>query len=155
MGGVYRDQGLEVVSKWLIPVIKPRVEAAYQYMRNDSIPKAVAYPRVPTAPPPQPATSSSEGVGHALRSHLAQHPNEPQRSLPPRDNVPQQGSGRVGRGVANHPEDIDQSRNRHQRRRSSQGDGRSGDSGKHGTSFAEGALALWLSDPDSLDPQTG
>ena len=155
MGGVYRDQGLEVVRKWLIPVVQPRVEAAYQHMRNDSVPKAVAYPRVPITPPPQPASLSSEGVGHALRSRLAQHPGEPQRSLPPRDNVPQQGSGRVGRGVANHPEDIDQSRNRHQRRRSSQGDGRSGDSGKHWTSFAEGALASWLSDPDSLDPQTG
>lgn len=140
MGGVYRDQGLEIVKKWLIPVVQPRVEAAYQYLRNDSIPKAVSYPRAPTTPPPQPASTSSERAGPTLQSRLAQHPGEPQRSLPPRDNVPHRGSGRVGRGVANYPKDVDQSRSRHwhQRQRSSQEDGRSGDSGKHGTSFAKG-----------------
>jgi hypothetical protein len=128
VGGVYRDQGLEVVRKWLISVVQPHVEAAYQYLRNDSLPRAVLYPRVPATSPPQPASTSSEGAGPVLRSRLARHPDDPQRNL--RDNIPHQGSGLVGKGAANHPKDIEQSRSHHQRRRSSQGDGRSGESGK-------------------------
>ncbi|KAF8468677.1 hypothetical protein DFH94DRAFT_685490 [Russula ochroleuca] len=94
VGGVYRDQGLEVVRKWLISVVQPHVEAAYQYLRNDSLPRAVLYPRVPATSPPQPASTSSEGAGPVLRSRLARHPDDPQRNL--RDNIPHQGSGLVG-----------------------------------------------------------
>jgi hypothetical protein len=130
VGGVYRDQGLEVARKWLILVVQPHVEAAYENMRNCRVPEANPQPYAPKLPYPSPPSSaSSEGAGPALpsRDHDDRH-----RSLPPRVSVPQQGSGRVGGGVEKQPENIDQSKRSRRRRRSSQGNGRSGDSGKQG-----------------------
>ena len=127
MGGVYRDQGLEVARKWLILVVQPHVEAAYENMRNCRVPEANPQPYAPKLPYPSPPSSaSSEGAGPALpsRDHDDRH-----RSLPPRVSVPQQGSGQVG---GKQPENIGQSQRSRRRRRSSQGNGRSGDSGKQG-----------------------
>jgi hypothetical protein len=137
VGGVYRDQGLEVVRKWLISVFQPYVEVMYQYLRNDYLmlpgPEAVPRLQLPTNPCPSPPSStSSEGAGFASPSHPARNPVDPNRSLPPRVNVPQRESGRVGGSVEYHPEDIDQSGSNRRRRRTSQGDGRGGDSGKQG-----------------------
>ena len=67
MGGVYRDQGQQAVSKWLIPLFKPRVEAAYQNLRLLT-PEAVALLQ-PSTPP---SRYSSSGIGSAVPSHLAQ-----------------------------------------------------------------------------------
>jgi len=126
VGGVYRDQGLEVARKWLILVIRPHVEAVYQNMRNYFIHEAIPQPLVPIpkAPYPSPPSSaSSEGAGPALQSR---DPDDRHRSLPPaRVNVPQQGPRRVGGGV---DENVDQSRSNRRRRRYSQGNGRSGGS---------------------------
>ena len=130
---MFREQGLEVVTKWLNSVFQPHVEDAYQYYRNDyylvPCPQAVPQLRVPTASYPSPPLSTeSEGV----RTRLQSRPTaERQRSPPLRTNGPHQGSGRIG-GSAGSPEVIDQSRSKRRRRRSTQADGGRGDPGKQG-----------------------
>jgi hypothetical protein len=131
VGGLYRDQGLDVIRTWIIPIVQPHVEAAYQNLRDDYLPEAILLPGVSTAsyPSPPPSSASSEGAEPPLPSRPARDPDT-HRSPRPRVNVPQQGSGRVGGGVEDHLEGIDQSRSGQRRRRSGQGNGRSGDSGK-------------------------
>ena len=137
MGGVYRDQGVKVVRKWLIPVIQPHVEAAYRNVRNDFLllpePETVPQSRVSTTPYPSPSPPSfatSEGAEPVLPNHPSWVPRDLHQSLPPRANAPQQGSVRVGGGVENHPKDLSSRIRR--RRRSSQGDWSDGDIGKQG-----------------------
>lgn len=135
MGGVYRDQGVKVVRKWLIPVIQPHVEAAYRNVRNDFLllpePETVPRSRVSTTPYPSPSPPSfatSEGAEPVLPSHPASVPSDLHQSLPPRVNAPQQGSVRVGGGIENYPKDLSSRIRR--RRRSSQGNCSDGDIGK-------------------------
>ena len=132
MGGLYRDQGLEVVRKWIIPVIQPHVEAMYKNLRDDYRPEAILQPRVSAVPPPSPPSSSAplESAAPASPSPPAQVPDDSHRNLRPRTNTPQQRSGRVGGDVKNYPRDVDKSRSNRRRRRSSQVEGRSGDSGR-------------------------
>lgn len=130
MGGVYRDQGLDVARKWLILVIQPHVEAVYQNLRNYVLSEAIPQPLIPKTPnpyPSPPSSASSEGAGPALPS---QDPNDRHRSLPPWVNVPQQRSRQASGGAEKQPENIDRSRSNRRRRRSSQGNNRSGDPGK-------------------------
>ncbi len=128
MGGLFREQGLDVVRKWLNLVFQPHVEAVYQYYRDDYLgPPAVLLPRIPTASYPLPPSFTvSEGVGPGLSSRPT---GERHRSQQPRTNEPQQGSGRVGGNMGNRPEVIDQSRStgNRRRRRPSQVDSRRGD----------------------------
>ena len=133
VGGLYRDQGLDVIRKWIIPLVRPHVEAAYQYLRDDYAPEAISMPGVPMAPypSPPPSSASSDGTGPASQSRSARDLDS-HRSLRQRVNVPPQGWSRVGGGVENHPKDIDQSRSNDRRRRSGQGNGRSEDSGEQG-----------------------
>lgn len=140
VGGLYRDQGLDVIRKWIISLVRPHVEAAYQNLRDDYTPVAIAImPGVPMAsyPSPPPSSASSDGAGPASPSRHARDSGEFHRSPSPRVNVPQQGSGRAAGGADNHPENIHQSRSNNQRRRSGQGNGRSGDSGEKRTCFTE------------------
>jgi hypothetical protein len=130
VGGLFREQGLEVVRKWLNAVFQPHVEAVYQYFRKDYEVQAVLQPRVPTASYPSPPSfETSERVGPGLSSRPT---GERHRSLPPRNNELQQGSGRVGGSMENRPEVIDQSSSKRRRRRSGQVDSRRGDPGKQG-----------------------
>ncbi len=131
MGGLYREQGIDVVTKWLISVFQPLVEDIYQRLRDDYLKQAVLLPQVPTASYPSPPPHKSpEGTGPTLSRRST---GERHRSLPPRANEAQQGSGWVVGNMGNCPEVIDQPRsNRRRRRRSSQVDSRSGDSGKEG-----------------------
>ena len=125
MGGLFREQGLEVVRKWLNSVFQPHVEALYQYFHNDYLmpgPQAVLLPREPAASYPLPPSSIvSEGVapGSSTRPARERHRS---RSLSPRTNEPQQGLGQAGGNTRNHPEVIDQSRSNRRRRRSGQVD---------------------------------
>ncbi|KAF8495966.1 ribonuclease III domain-containing protein [Russula emetica] len=127
VGGLFREQGFEVVTKWLNSVFQPHVEAVYQYFRDDYLmpgPQAVLLPREPTASYPSPPSSY---VSEGMRPGLSSRPTgERHRSLPPRTNEPpsQQGSGRVGGSMGNRPEVIDRSRSNRRRRRSSQMDSR-------------------------------
>jgi len=120
VGGLYREQGFEVVTKWLNSVFQPQVEAFYRDLRNDYLmlsgPKAVLLPRESTTSyPPSALSSCPAGERH--------------RSLPPRAEEPQQETGWVGESRGDRLEAIDQSGGHRRRRRSS---GRSGDSGKQG-----------------------
>ena len=135
VGGLYRDQSLDVIRKWITPLVLPHVEAAYQNLRDDYLPEAITMPRVPMAsnlPTPPPSLSSSDGAEPASTSRHAQDSGEFHQSPPPRVNVPQQGLGRAVCGADNHSEDIRQSRSNKRRRRSGQENGRSGDSGEQG-----------------------
>lgn len=134
VGGLYRDQGLEAVRKWIIPVVQPQVEAMYQNLRDDYLPEAISVTRVPAAPYPSPSSSSTslESAGPASPSRPARDSGDSHRSLRPRTNGSQQGSKQVGVGVENHPKHVEKSRSNRKRRRPSQGDGRNGDSGKQG-----------------------
>jgi hypothetical protein len=115
VGGVYRDQGLEVVSEWLFPLIQSHVEAAYQTVRKEYLlpptTAAVLQPRTPTTHYPSPSSPTS--------------------SEDARPDVPQQGSGKAGGGVSFRPHVVDQpSRKRQRRRRSDPKDGGSEVAGK-------------------------
>ena len=124
MGGLFREQGLEIVRKWLNAVFQPHVEATYLYFRNDHETQAVLQSRVPTASYPSPPSSE---VSESMRPGLSSRPTG---EHPPLANEPQQGSGRVGGSMGNRPEVIDQSSSKRRRRRSGQVDGRRGDPGK-------------------------
>ena len=88
---MYRDQGLEVLSKWLNTLFQSRVEAAYQNLRKlHLLPPVIPAPPQPVAPT---ARYPSPDAGPALLSRLAGHL------------------------VATHPEGIDRPNRR--RRRSS------------------------------------
>jgi hypothetical protein len=105
VGGVYRDQGLEVLSKWLNTLFQSRVEAAYRNLRKlhllppetSDLPQPVA----PTARYPSP------DAGPALLGRLAGH---------------------LG---ATHPESIDRP-NRRRRRSSSPREDGGANAGKQG-----------------------
>ncbi|KAI0294036.1 ribonuclease III domain-containing protein [Multifurca ochricompacta] len=61
VGGLYREQGIQVVKKWLIPLFTPRVEHAYQSLRADYLLPPDATPRTtprPGSQPPSPSPSS-------------------------------------------------------------------------------------------------
>ncbi|KAH9980757.1 ribonuclease III domain-containing protein [Russula compacta] len=98
VGGVYRDQGMEVVSKWLTPLFQPHVEAAYRDLRKVHLlpPESAAaqQPGTSTAhyPSPPPFTPQ-EGARPALPIHLGGDPSELRRTIPLQANVPQQGLG--------------------------------------------------------------
>ena len=127
MGGLYREQGLEVVTKWLNSVFRPPVEAVYQYYRDDYLMQP-ELPRGPTASYPSPPAKLSEAAGPG------QSPSRPtgERHRSPRTNEPHQGSGRVDGSMENRAEVIDQSRSIRRRRRPSQVDSRRGNPGKQG-----------------------
>ncbi|KAI9509545.1 ribonuclease III domain-containing protein [Russula earlei] len=146
VGGVYRDQGLEVVSNWLISLLESHVEAAYQNVRNDYHPslETAAVPQPPGRPTARDLSLSSstspECAGLAFPSHVVEDPHDPRRCIPVHANVPQQGrswpqDGDVDPRLA--VEWADQSARRRRRRRNS---GR-WDAGERHT-FAEALLNM-------------
>ncbi len=106
MGGVYRDRGLEVVSRWLSPLFRSRVEAAYQNLRNFHL----LPPEFEASPQPASSTTHyrSPSAGPPLPSYLV-------------ENL-----------VDTRPEGNDRP-NRKRERLSSPGEGGSGNAGKQGT----------------------
>jgi hypothetical protein len=97
VGGVYRDQGLDALSRWIIPLFRSRVEAAYQTVRKEYLlpPTTSVLPRpvAPTAHQPTPDPSLI----------LPSRPNRTRRrSSSPREegsaNAGKQGDERFHRG---------------------------------------------------------
>ena len=128
MGGLFREQDLEAVRRWLNAVFQPHVEATYLYFRNDHEAKAVLQPRVPTASiPPPPSSEVSEGVRPGSSSRPT---GERHQSLRSQTNEPRKGSGRVGGSMVNRPEVVHQSSSKRRGGRSGQVDGRKGDTGE-------------------------
>lgn len=125
MGGLFREQDLQAVKRWLNEVFQPHVEAAYQYFRNDHKAQAVLLPRVPAASPP-----SSE-VSKGVRPGLSSRPTgERHQSLRLQTNEPQHGSGRVGGNMVTRPGVVHQSSSKRRGGRSGKVGGRRGDPGK-------------------------
>ena len=94
MGGVYRDQGPEVLSNWLTPLFQSRVDAAYQNLRQ-------LYLLLPeTSAPPQPVAPTARyplpDAGPALPSRLAQHVVAARRKRQRSFNSRESGSARAG-----------------------------------------------------------
>lgn len=130
MGGVYRDQGVEVVSEWLISLLQPHVEDAYRKVREDHL-------LPPESDPSLSSSTSSEGPGAALPSYLAGGPSDLRRLTALQANVPQRGSAQAGDSVGTRRAVH---RGRRRRRRSSTSDGGSGYAGKQGSFSLRGLL---------------
>ncbi|KAH9966304.1 hypothetical protein BJV74DRAFT_990765 [Russula compacta] len=122
VGGVYRDWGLEAVSKWLSSLFRTHVEAAYQIVREEHLlpptAAAVSQPIASITRHPSPSSSMSEGAEHASPSHPTGDTYDPCRRTQPRDNFAEQGSW-LADGDGGGPKVIDQPRRKRQRSRSS------------------------------------
>ncbi|KAI0285697.1 ribonuclease III domain-containing protein [Russula brevipes] len=141
VGGVYREQGMEIVSKWLNQLLRAHVEAAYCSVRKDyllpPVTTTIPQPQEPTTRYPSPTSSStSHDTGPAQPSRPAGDAGDPRPTIPPQANVSQQGSRQAGGGADGRPEMADQPRRKRPRRRSGPRDGGSGD--------AVGADHLWI-----------
>ncbi|KAJ6560352.1 ribonuclease III domain-containing protein [Mycena capillaripes] len=68
IGGLYADQGLEPVKKWLDPLFRPYAKAAYAIVRAQHGLPPCADPATPQATPPSPSPSSAHSsdtnIGH-------------------------------------------------------------------------------------------
>ena len=146
VGGVYRDQGAEVASKWLMSLLRPHVKAAYQSVREAYLLPPVTEAPSPfeasTAYKPSPFSSTSlEGAGAAFPSYLPGFPRDLRQLTPPEAIVTQQSSAQAGDGVGTRRAVNDRPRGRRRRRRSSLKDVGRGDTGEQGTFSPRG---LWI-----------
>ena len=113
MGGLYKDQGLDVVMEWLALLFKSRVEAAYQVVRREYLlqPVSEVIPRAmkPTVSYPSPPSyTSSHSTEHTLPSGPAEDPGQPIRRILWQVNLPQEGPGRARSGIDAGSKEIDQ-----------------------------------------------
>jgi len=60
VGGLFREQGLDVVKEWLNPLFRPRIEDAYQAESRDHL--------VPSSPPPPSTAPSPSPPGGAIET---------------------------------------------------------------------------------------
>ena len=104
MGGVYRDQGAEVISKWIMSLLRPHLEDAYNTVRADYLlppvteaPSPVEAPRAYT--PSLFSPTSLEGAGAALPSYLPGFPRDHRQLTTPEASVPKQSLAQAGGGV--------------------------------------------------------
>jgi hypothetical protein len=112
VGGVYRDRGMEVLSKWLNTLFQSRVDAAYQNLRKPYLlppdSSTLQQPIVPTAryPTPDRSLGSQSQLAEnplATRPKGIDRPNRRRRrsSSPSEDgseNAGKQGDERFHRG---------------------------------------------------------
>ena len=142
MGGVYRDQGAEVVSKWLMSLLRPQVEVTYQSVREGYIllleteaPSRLEAPRAYN--PSLFVPTSLEGAGPAFPGF----PRDHRQLTTPGASVPQQSLAQAGDGVGiRRADDKPRGRRRRRRRRSLNDAGR-GDAGEQDTFSSRG---LWI-----------
>ncbi|KAH9959996.1 ribonuclease III domain-containing protein [Russula dissimulans] len=135
VGGVYKDQGPEVVLKWLLSLFESHVEAAYQNVRDAYHPSpgtaVVLQPGARTARgrSPTSSTSSSEGTGFTPPSQLVGDQIGQHRRIPVQADGPQQGSWHwpasdgIDARLAVGPDGAYQPTGSHRRRRDSGRDG--------------------------------
>jgi hypothetical protein len=139
VGGVYRDQGFDVVSKWLSSLIQRQVEDAYQTVRKEYLlpPTTVASPQTggPTTRYPSPPTSS-RGARPDAPSHLAGDRGDPsQRTSQPQADLHQQGPRNAGSGP---PDVAERPSHKRRRRRSNPKEGNSNVAGEQGRFSSRG-----------------
>ena len=64
MGGLFREQGLDVVKQWLDPLFRPLIDHGYEAERRDHLVPGAAAPTAPattSSTPPQSPTPSPPG----------------------------------------------------------------------------------------------
>jgi len=154
VGGLYRDQGAEVVSEWLISLLRPHVKAAYRSVREDYLlPPETEPPQqfeAPTAYGPSFLSStSSEGAGPDLPSYLATGPRDHHRLTAPQADVLQQSSTQAGDGVGTRRAVTDTPRGRRRRRRLSPRGGGSREAGKQDGTLSQRRSSTGLGSTDS------
>ncbi|KAF8492174.1 ribonuclease III domain-containing protein [Russula emetica] len=133
VGGVYRDQGADVASNWLISLLRPQVEVAYRSVREDhllspdtEVPQQLETPTARDSS--RFSSTSSEGASPALPSYFAGGPRDHRQLPAPQASMPRQSSGQAGDGVDTRRAVTDNPRvRRRRRRRSSPRDGGSED----------------------------
>ena len=134
VGGVYRDQGAEVVSEWLTSLLQPHVEVAYQSVRKDHLLPDIEVPQqreTPTARDSSRLSStSSEGASPASLIYGAASSRDHRQLPTAQANMRRQSSAQAGDGVGTRRAVTDKPRARLRRRRSSPRDGGSEDAGK-------------------------
>jgi len=145
VGGVYRDQGPDVVSNWLISLLRPHVEVAYRIAREDHLlPPETEAPRQLEAPIPRDSSrflsTSSEGASPALPSYLAGGSRDHHQLTTLQANTPRQSSTQANDGVGTRRAVTDRRHGRPRRRRYSQRDGGSEDVGKQRRFLCGGGL---------------
>jgi len=128
VGGVYRDQDIEVVTKWLRKLMRSQVEAAYQTVRKEYLlPPTAAAARPPSGVPTtgNPSHTASECAGPDPSSDLAKDPGDSARDMPPpQADASMQGSGRAGGDDSPRSDGVvDQPSRKRRRRRSNPKEG--------------------------------
>jgi hypothetical protein len=133
VGGLYKDQGLEVVHEWLTLLFRSRVKAAYDAEREQYLlpPVTEATPQsaeLTVDHPPQPLPYSA----HALPSGPAEDRDQPSRPVEAHANRSQNESGQESGGAGARSEAVGQSDDSHLRRLASPTSGGRHDEGKPG-----------------------
>jgi hypothetical protein len=136
VGGLYKDQGLDVVRGWITLLFKSRLETAYQVMRGEYLLQPVA-------------EATSQFIAPAS-GHPPSHPRPPLPSGPAEDsgqesrraqppaNQSQKGSGQARGGAGAHSEAVDRPGNGSWGRQASLRGGGRHDAGKQGHLHQEG-----------------
>jgi hypothetical protein len=106
VGGLYKDQGLDVVREWVTLLFKSRVEAAYQVVRGEYLLPPVTGATTQSV---QPATShplppSPHSAGHTSPSGRAEDPAQSSRRAQLPANQSQKGTGQARGSVCTHSE---------------------------------------------------
>jgi hypothetical protein len=139
VGGLYKDQGLEVVHEWLTLLFRSRVKAAYgaereQYLLSP-VTEATSQSAEPTAgyrSPPSPHSA------HALPSGPTEDRGRPSRPAEVQANRSQNESGQESGSAGARSETMGQSDDSHLRRLASPTSGGRHDEGKPGHLHREG-----------------
>lgn len=95
MGALFREQGVDVVKRWLNPLFEPLVDEAYQSERLFYLPPEPAAPATPSlTPPPSPPSQrvvstpsllerAADGLNEAnVRGHGRSEHNDTTRNRP-------------------------------------------------------------------------
>jgi hypothetical protein len=65
VGGLFREQGLDVVKRWLDPLFRPLIDHGYEAERREHLVPGAAVPATTCSPPPQSAAPTPSPPGRA------------------------------------------------------------------------------------------
>jgi hypothetical protein len=124
VGGLFREQGLEVVKEWLNPLLRPRIDDAYQAESREHLVLVPAAPATTSSPPPQSAAPSPSPPGGAIEN--------PDRTIHSRlrSRTTQNSPRQTPRVASPLQREADRPNSKRKRRGGTLRDGGSGDVGK-------------------------
>ena len=125
VGGLFREQGLDVVKEWLNPLFRPRIDDAYQAESREHLVPASAAPATTSSPPPQSAAPTPSPPGGTTTE-------TPDRTIHARlrSRTTQNSSRQTPRVASPLQREADRPNSKRKRRGSTLRDGGSGDAGK-------------------------